>query len=48
MPTKIMGRTTQGFLVYFDGDIDELLGELVNVKIEKCQTYYLSGTAVYE
>jgi len=48
VPTQVMGRTTQGYLVYFDGDIDELRGELVNVKIEKCQTYYLSGTDVDE
>ncbi len=43
-----MGRATQGYLVYFDGDIYELRGEVVNVKIEKCQTYYLLGTTVYE
>eukprot|EP00533_Pseudo-nitzschia_delicatissima_P008216 CAMPEP_0116082600 /NCGR_PEP_ID=MMETSP0327-20121206/2816_1 /TAXON_ID=44447 /ORGANISM="Pseudo-nitzschia delicatissima, Strain B596" /LENGTH=669 /DNA_ID=CAMNT_0003573411 /DNA_START=64 /DNA_END=2073 /DNA_ORIENTATION=- len=43
-PTQVMGRTTQNYIVYFEGDIDELQGELVNVKIEDCETFYLSGT----
>ena len=46
LPSQVMGRTTQGYLVYLDGDIDELRGELVNVKIEKCETYYLAGSIV--
>lgn len=46
VPTQVMGRTTQGYIVYFDGDIDELKGELVNVKIDTCETYYLSGERV--
>lgn len=46
VPTQVMGRTTHGYIVYFDGDIDELRGKLVNVKIEVCQTYYLAGTMV--
>lgn len=46
VPTQLMGRTTQGYLVYFEGDIDKLKGELVKVKIEKCQTYYLAGSIV--
>ncbi len=48
VPTQVMGRSTQGFIVYCDGDIDELRGKLVNVKIEECYTYYLSGTIVDE
>lgn len=46
VPTQVMGRTTHGYIVYFDGDIEELRGELVNVKIDNCQTYYLSGARV--
>lgn len=46
LPTQVMGRTTHGYIVYFDGDIDELRGKLVNVKIDNCQTYYLSGVMV--
>ena len=42
-PTQVMGRTTHGYIVYFDGDIDELRGKLVNVKIDQCQRYYLAG-----
>mmetsp|Transcript_54855 Transcript_54855/g.164159 ORF Transcript_54855/g.164159 Transcript_54855/m.164159 type:complete len:413 (-) Transcript_54855:203-1441(-) len=45
-PTQVMGRTTHGFIVYFDGDIDELRGKLVNVEIDMCQTYYLCGKLV--
>jgi tRNA-2-methylthio-N6-dimethylallyladenosine synthase len=46
VPTQVMGRTTHGYIVYCDGDIDELRGKLVNVEIDVCQTYYLSGKMV--
>ena len=46
VPTQVMGRTTHGYIVYCDGDIDELRGKLVNVKIDVCQTYYLAGEMV--
>lgn len=46
VPTQVMGRTRQNYIVYFEGDIDELQGELVNVQIEKCETFYLSGSRV--
>lgn len=42
-PSQVMGRTTHGYIVYFDGEIDELRGQLVNVKIDTCQRYYLAG-----
>lgn len=45
-PTQVMGRTTHGYIVYFDGDIDELRGQLVNVRIDVCKMYYLSGEQV--
>lgn len=44
IPTQVMGRTTHGYIVYFDGEIDELRGKLVHVKIEQCHTYYLIGS----
>ena len=43
-PTQVMGRTTHGYIVYMDGNIDELQGKLVHVTIDDCQTYYLTGT----
>ena len=39
-----MGRTTHGYLVYFEGDIDELRGKLVNVEVDVFKTYHLLGT----
>jgi tRNA-2-methylthio-N6-dimethylallyladenosine synthase len=46
IPTQVMGRTTHGYIVYCDGDIDELRGETIMVQIETCETYYLAGTRV--
>lgn len=46
VPTQVMGRTRHGYIVYLPGDIDELRGKLVNVKIDTCQTYYLAGKRV--
>ena len=46
IPTQVMGRTRHNYIVYFEGSIDELQGELVNVEIEKCETFYLSGSIV--
>ncbi|KAL9187120.1 hypothetical protein ACHAXT_010840 [Thalassiosira profunda] len=48
VPTQVMGRTTHGYIVYFDGDIDELRGKLVNVKVDQCQRYYLAGKITEE
>jgi tRNA-2-methylthio-N6-dimethylallyladenosine synthase len=45
-PTQVMGRTTQGYICYCPGDIDELRGTLVNVEIDTCQTYFLAGHIV--
>ena len=45
-PTQVMGRTTHGYIVYCNGNIDELRGKLVNVKIDECKTYYLAGSIV--
>jgi tRNA-2-methylthio-N6-dimethylallyladenosine synthase len=46
IPTQVMGRTRHGYIVYFDGDIDEERGTLVNVKIDTCETYHLAGKRV--
>jgi tRNA-2-methylthio-N6-dimethylallyladenosine synthase len=46
VPTQVMGRTRHGFIVYCGGDIEELRGKLVNVKIGICQTFYLAGEIV--
>jgi tRNA-2-methylthio-N6-dimethylallyladenosine synthase len=45
-PTRVMGRTTHGYIVYCEGDIDELRGELVNVKIEETRQFHLVGSIV--
>ena len=46
VPTQVMGRTRHGYIAYFEGDIDELRGKTVNVKIDSCQTFYLTGAIV--
>jgi len=43
VPTQVMGRTTHGYIVYFDGLIEELKGKLVSVEITECHTYSLTG-----
>lgn len=40
---QVMGRTRQGRQVYFDGDIDSLEGEFVNVRITEARTWSLMG-----
>ncbi len=44
IPTQVMGRTRHGYIVYVEGDIEELQGELVNVKIETSEAFFLAGT----
>ena len=46
VPTQVMGRTRHGYIVYCEGDIDELRGKTIEVEIDTCQTYYLSGKRV--
>jgi tRNA-2-methylthio-N6-dimethylallyladenosine synthase len=43
---QVMGRTRQGRQVYFDGDIDKLLGEFVNVEVVEARTWSLMGNLV--
>eukprot|EP00536_Pseudo-nitzschia_multiseries_P017280 jgi/Psemu1/224359/e_gw1.1468.7.1 len=42
-PGQVMGRTRQGRQVFFDGDIDALKGELVDVEITEARTWSLMG-----
>jgi tRNA-2-methylthio-N6-dimethylallyladenosine synthase len=46
VPAQVMGRTRHGYIVYCHGDIDELRGKTVQVKIETTDTYYLSGNMI--
>lgn len=46
VPTQVMGRTRHGYIVYCDGDIDQLRGMTVNIKINATETYYLVGKIV--
>ena len=41
--TQVMGRTRQGRQVFFDGTIDELKGQFVNVLITEARTWSLMG-----
>lgn len=43
VPTQVMGRTRHGYIVYCEGDIDELRGKTIQVEIDTCQTYYVAG-----
>lgn len=45
-PTQVMGRTRHGYIVYCDGDIDKLRGNVIKVEIDTCQQFHLSGTVV--
>lgn len=40
---QVMGRTRQGRQVFFDGSLDRLRGELVNVHITEARTWSLLG-----
>jgi tRNA-2-methylthio-N6-dimethylallyladenosine synthase len=46
LPNQVMGRSRHGYIVYFEGDIDDLRGQLVNIKIDTCEQYYLAGSIV--
>jgi len=40
---QVMGRTRQGRLVFFDGNINDLMGKLVEVEIKETRPWSLSG-----
>lgn len=44
-PAQVLGRTRQGRQVYFDGDLAELKGKFINVKITEARTWSLVGEA---
>ena len=48
VPTQVMGRTRHGYIVYCDGDIDELRGQTIQVEIDTTETYHLAGTMLKE
>jgi len=43
---QVMGRTRQGRQVFFDGDINELRGEIVDVEILEARTWSLVGKMI--
>lgn len=44
-PTQVMGRTDGNRLTFFQGDIDQLKGQLVPVKITEARAFSLTGVA---
>ncbi|GMI00050.1 hypothetical protein TrVE_jg14297 [Triparma verrucosa] len=42
-PKQVFGRTGGGYVVYFEGEIGELEGKIVDVKITASSTYSLTG-----
>lgn len=46
--TQVMGRTRQGRQVYFDGNLTELKGSFVPVRITEARTWSLMGEQVIE
>ena len=44
-PGQVKGRNRQGCPVFLEGDIDELKGQLVAVRITEAHTYWLIGEA---
>lgn len=48
LPNQVMGRTRHGYLVYCPGDIDELRGSLIHVKIDSTYGYHMVGQRVFE
>ena len=48
IPTQVMGRTRHGYIVYCPGEIDELRGQTIPVKIDATETYHLTGSRVDE
>jgi len=45
-PEQVLGRTPTNRMVYFDGDIDQLRGEIVQVKITEARPHSLTGEVV--
>jgi len=47
-PTQVMGRTRGNRLTFFTGNIEELKGQLVKVKITEVRAFSLTGEAIAE
>ncbi|WP_013325084.1 tRNA (N6-isopentenyl adenosine(37)-C2)-methylthiotransferase MiaB [Gloeothece verrucosa] len=45
-PTQVMGRTRGNRLTFFEGDINQLKGQIVSVKITEVRPFSLSGKIV--
>jgi tRNA-2-methylthio-N6-dimethylallyladenosine synthase len=45
-PTQVMGRTRGNRLTFFSGDIKELKGKIVNVKITEVRAFSLTGERI--
>jgi tRNA-2-methylthio-N6-dimethylallyladenosine synthase len=45
-PTQVMGRTRSNRLTFFDGDINQLKGQLVKVKITEVRPFSLTGQPI--
>jgi tRNA-2-methylthio-N6-dimethylallyladenosine synthase len=45
-PDQVQGRTRQGRQVFFDGNLEKLNGELVDVKVTEARTWSLMGEMV--
>lgn len=45
-PSQVMGRTRHGYIVYCEGDIDQLRGRTVQISISQAETYFLVGDIV--
>jgi tRNA-2-methylthio-N6-dimethylallyladenosine synthase len=46
VPTQVMGRTRHGYIVYCEGEIDDLQGKTVDVEITESATYHLLGRRI--
>ena len=46
-PTQVMGRTSGNRLTFFPGNIEELQGKIVKVKITDARAFSLTGEAIF-
>ena len=47
-PLQVMGRTYTNRQVFFEGDIDELKGKFVHVKVTEVRPFSLTGERVHD
>ena len=46
VPTQVVGRTRGNKLVFFEGDVEELVGRTVDVRIIEANTFSLVGERI--